>query len=144
MILNITPGSASPGLYGPRSRPSLASLASGSGVASSSPRQTEALLPTQLSPAGQGAGKQEVSGTGQDQASRLAEEIRQMAEKANAYLKRADTHLEFRVNNQTGHVVVDVVDNTSQEVVRQIPPETMVRFAERMTQMKGLLFDTSG
>lgn len=108
-----------------------------------SPRQTEALLPTELAPVGQGADQQEVPDRKQEQ-SRLVDDIRQKAEKANAYMKLADTHLEFKVSEQTGHVVISVVKSDTEEVVRQIPPEALDRFANRITQMRGLLFEARG
>lgn len=67
-----------------------------------------------------------------------------MAEKATAYMRRAETHLQFVVSEQTGRIKINVIDSETQEVIRQIPPESMMRFAERVTQMKGLLFDTRG
>jgi flagellar protein FlaG len=115
----------------------------GSEQVSMSPRQTEALLPKVLLPAGQGAQQQDVSGNKQEQ-SRLVEDIRQTAAKANTYLRLADTHLEFKVSEQTGQVVISVVESDTQEVVRQIPPETLTRFANRTTRMRGLLFEVSG
>lgn len=116
---------------------------SGSEQMSLSPQHTEALMPRALSPAGQGQQKQEVSGKGQD-LSRLVDDIRQTAEKANQYLELAETHLEFTVNDETGRVVVTVVDSETKEVVRRIPPETMIRFSERISEMRGLLFEVRG
>jgi len=92
---------------------------------------------------GQGASKQDVSGTGTEQ-TRLVDDIRQTAEKINEYLRIADTHLEFSVSEQTGRIVVHVIDSETREIVREIPPETMNRFAKRMTLMRGLLFEASG
>lgn len=109
-------------------------------------RQTEALLPTEMVPVGQDStGKQDVvpSSTQQDQA-RLAEEAKKRAEKANAYLKAADTHLEFKVSEETGRVVISVVKSDTQEVVRQIPPDSLHRLSDRISQMRGLLFETTG
>jgi uncharacterized FlaG/YvyC family protein len=116
---------------------------SSSDQSSMSPRQTEALLPTDLAPAGQGDNQQDVSGTKQEQ-SRLVDDMRQTAEKANAYMNQADTHLQFTVDNQTGHVVISVINSDTNQVIRQIPPEALSRFASRITQMKGLLFEASG
>jgi flagellar protein FlaG len=117
---------------------------SGSNQMSMSPRQTAALMPTEFAPAGQGAEtKQDVAETKQE-LSRLVEDMRQMASKANAYMKQADTHLEFQVSEVTGRVIISVVNSDTKEIVRQIPPDTMTRFSDRMTQMRGLLFETSG
>lgn len=142
------------GVYKPMA-PSLRSAApSGSEQLSMSPRQTAALLPTDLTPTDlsppvstsldQGAeNKQDVSETKQEQ-TRLVEEARHLAEKANTYLRMADTHLEFTVSEQTGRVIISVVESDTKEVVRQIPPDSLNRFANRITQMRGLLFETTG
>lgn len=113
-----------------------------------SPRQTAALLPTEMTPtsqnpASQGVDIQDVTGKKQEQ-SRQVEDARQLAEKANSYMRQADTQLEFKVNEQTGRVVISVVASDTKEVIRQIPPESLHRFADRITQMQGLLFDTTG
>lgn len=105
-------------------------------------RQKEALLPTEMKPASQEGAAQAGTETTKQSAQPI-DQARQMAEKANAYLKMADTHLEFRVSEETGRVVVSVVDTQSHEVVRQIPPESLNRLNDRMTQMRGLLYETT-
>jgi flagellar protein FlaG len=147
--LNLSPLKSNIFSYGKMG--SKAALApSGSEPLSMSPRQTAALLPTELQPTqglqpapGQEAEKQEVTDQKQEQ-TRLVEEARQLAEKANAYMRQADTHLEFSVSEQTGRIVISVVESETKEVVRQIPPESLNRFANRITQMRGLLFETTG
>lgn len=114
-----------------------------SGNSQLGPRQTDTLLPTDLAAVGEGASKQDVSGTGTDR-TRLLGEVRQTAEKINEYLRIADTRLEFSVSEQTGRIVVHVIDSETREVVREIPPETMNRFAQHTTLMRGLLFEASG
>jgi flagellar protein FlaG len=108
-----------------------------------SPRQTQALLPQELSPVGQGPEIQEVAGKEQEP-SRLAEEAQKLAERANTYLRMADTHLEFSVGKETGRIIISVVDSETQKVVRSIPPESLVRFLDRIDQMRGLLFNAKG
>ena len=108
-----------------------------------SPRQTEALLPTELVPAGGQAEQQDVLSKKQEQ-SRLVDDIQQMAEKANVYLQQADTHLEFKVSDETGRVIISVVESDSQAVIRQIPPESLARMADGLSHMRGLLFEING
>lgn len=110
---------------------------------SMSPSQTAALLPTEMKPMGSEVDNKEVTGKKQEQTS-LVDDARQLAEKANTYLKMADTHLEFKVSEQTGRIVISVIESDTKEVVRQIPPESLNRFTNRMTQMRGLLFETTG
>lgn len=110
-----------------------------------SQRQRQALLPTELEPTGSvGKQDQEVESRKGQELSQVVDDIRQAAEKANQYFKQAETHLEFIVSEQTGRVVIKVVDSDSHEVVRQIPPDKMARFADMATEMRGLLFDTKG
>lgn len=73
------------------------------------------------------------------------EELQKMAEKLNAKLaETTQTQVRFRVDSQSGGVIVQVVDKESDEVVRQIPREEMIAFRQRMAEMRGILFDTEG
>jgi flagellar protein FlaG len=124
---------------------SVATAPSGSASVSIGPRQTEALIPTDLTPVADQGPIQEVSGKQQEtEQSSLTDQLRDAADKANQYMQKADTFLQFIVSEQTGHVVVHVVNSETKEVVREIPPETLNRIANRTTQMQGLLFETSG
>lgn len=105
-------------------------------------RQKEALLPEDLQPATRGTETQTIHDA-KDNAAEPLEQARQNAQKANDYMKMADTHLEFHVSEETGQIVVKVVNTDSQEVVRQIPPESLNRINNRMTQMRGLLYETT-
>ncbi len=106
---------------------------------SNSSGTTIALLPSQLSPAGQKGGEQELTNFSQEQKSQL-EEIRQTAQSVNDYMRLSDTHLEFVVGEETGRIVIQVVDTDSSQIVRQIPPESVLRFGDTMNQLRGLLF----
>ena len=50
-------------------------------------------------------------------------------------------NLDFSVDDSTGQVVVRVVDGDSGKVVRQIPSEDILRLAERLDEMRSLLFE---
>src|SRR5690606_1253921 len=47
------------------------------------------------------------------------------------------------VDESTGEVVVQVRDGDSGEVVRQIPSEDILRLAERLDEMRSLLFEAT-
>ena len=51
------------------------------------------------------------------------------------------THVAFSVDHETGDMVIRVIDNETDEVIRQVPPEEFVRIATRLAKMVGLLFD---
>ena len=52
-----------------------------------------------------------------------------------------ERNLNFSVDDSTGEVVVQVLDGDSGKVVRQIPSEDILRLAERLDEMRSLLFE---
>lgn len=105
-------------------------------------RRTEALIPSELSPVGTGAESQEV--TSDESQVNLLEAYAEKSEKANEYLQQAGTHLQFNVSEQTGRIIVTVINTDTEEVVRTIPPEMMDKFADQASKMRGLLFNKAG
>jgi flagellar protein FlaG len=51
--------------------------------------------------------------------------------------------LSFSVNEKLGQVVVKVIDNDTDKVVREIPPTELQHVYERIREAIGLLFDKS-
>lgn len=48
-------------------------------------------------------------------------------------------NLEFREDPGSGRMIVSVIDSESGEIIRQIPPERMLRMAAHLEQINGLL-----
>ncbi len=59
---------------------------------------------------------------------------------ANNHLSRV-VQLDFEMDKDTKRVIVRMVDRDSGEVIRQIPPEEVLRAAKAMADFKGLLVD---
>jgi len=55
-----------------------------------------------------------------------------------------NVNLKFSVNKESGRVMVTVTDEATGEVIREIPPEEIVRFAEKFDEMVGMIFDKRG
>jgi flagellar protein FlaG len=55
-----------------------------------------------------------------------------------------DVDLQFSVHEASGEIMVTVRDETSGEVIREIPPSEMLDLAARLGEMVGLLFDQTG
>jgi len=66
---------------------------------------------------------------------------RMVREAAEAFPDRLDIRLDFEVNEETGEYVVKMMDSETGEIVRQVPPEALVRLRERMREARGILFD---
>ncbi len=52
-----------------------------------------------------------------------------------------DRELRFSVNRELGEVVVKVIDSRTDKVIKEIPPEDIVKLHSRMKEVIGLLFD---
>ena len=51
--------------------------------------------------------------------------------------------LDFRVDDATQQVVISVIDPETDEIVRQVPPEEILRMAERLDAVRGRLFSST-
>ncbi|MFW6138231.1 MAG: flagellar protein FlaG, partial [Spirochaetota bacterium] len=49
--------------------------------------------------------------------------------------------LEFEVDDKTNMIVVKVIDTRTDKVIKEIPPEQIVRLAQKIQEMIGLLVD---
>ena len=61
-------------------------------------------------------------------------ELVEHARNANRHLARLDSRLEFRVDEDSGKVIVAVVDADTAEVLRQIPAEEMLEVSRRLEE----------
>lgn len=52
--------------------------------------------------------------------------------------------LQYSVNRSSGRVMITITDEESGEVIREIPPEEFVKFANKFDEMVGMLFDKNG
>lgn len=62
------------------------------------------------------------------------EELGQAVSQLNSYVQNVQRDLQFEVDSDSGQTIVRVVDQETQEVVRQIPDEVALRLAEKLQQ----------
>lgn len=72
-----------------------------------------------------------------------AEDIVSAAARIREHVQSLQRDLNFSVDDSTGQVVVQVLDGDSGKVVRQIPSEDILRLAERLDEMRSLLFEAT-
>ena len=66
----------------------------------------------------------------------LEEVVKNLKEK----LSMLNTQLKIEIDADTDIVVVKVIDRQSKEVIRQIPPEYLLKIAKYLDEIAGLLF----
>jgi uncharacterized FlaG/YvyC family protein len=80
---------------------------------------------------------------------RSAEKIDQgnidsIVQRLNASLQSLGTKVSFAIDHQTKDIVITVLNSSTGEVIRQIPPETMLRVSQHIQEFLGVLFDEAG
>ena len=51
------------------------------------------------------------------------------------------SHLSFAVDDDTGSTVINIVNSENGEVLKQIPPEGLLKLRKRMGEIQGLILD---
>ena len=50
-------------------------------------------------------------------------------------------HLSFAVDDDTGTTVINIIDSENGDVIRQIPPEDLLKLRKKMGEIQGLILD---
>lgn len=67
--------------------------------------------------------------------------IERIAEAMDNYVRSVQRDLNIQVDHDTDKVIVKVLSRETGEVIREIPPEELLRLASRMEEMAGVLID---
>lgn len=60
---------------------------------------------------------------------------------ANQKIRMTNTRCEFEYHDKTKRVSIKVIDKTTDEVVREIPPEEALEMVEKIWELAGLIVD---
>jgi flagellar protein FlaG len=102
------------------------------------PQQTQAVKPVEPAEAGrQGAHVGPDPKSKEPTPSVLDQAIKRMNQAVAAF----DRSLEFEVSKEHRRIVIKVIDKSSGEIIRQIPPEEFLDIFKRMDDALGLLID---
>ena len=104
------------------------------------PRDKEAALKQQLERQNLAEMKAEIA----EQVEVTRETLERVVSDLKDYVQNMQRDLNFHVDDETGRVVIKVIDSSTSEVIRQIPEEEVLSLARRMREMmedmpKGML-----
>jgi flagellar protein FlaG len=68
-------------------------------------------------------------------------QVDELVHNLNKSMQDMGTQVSFSVDRDTKHVVIKVIDTVTKEVVRQIPPEEMLRVSENIRKLIGVRVD---
>ncbi len=69
------------------------------------------------------------------------EVIKQSVENLNKKLDMLNSQLKVEFDRDTGIKVIKVIDKETKDVIRQIPPEVILKIAKYLDEVTGLLFN---
>ena len=67
--------------------------------------------------------------------------IKNAVEHANQTMRHAKTKCEFSYHEETKRVSIKVIDEETEEVIREIPPEETLEMLSKMWELAGLMVD---
>lgn len=70
-------------------------------------------------------------------------ELRNQENKENQGYKLVNTRFEFSVHEGTKEIMVKVINEDTNEVIREIPPEQILDMVAKMWELAGILVDKS-
>lgn len=69
------------------------------------------------------------------------EDTKELVGEVDSYLKDLNIQLNFNIEDKTGDLVVKVMNRETGDVIRQIPPESLLKLREKLKELRGVLFD---
>ncbi|HEY9186568.1 MAG TPA: flagellar protein FlaG [Bacteroidota bacterium] len=65
----------------------------------------------------------------------------QLAKQLNEDLKIFNTRVSFSIDDKTKKTVVKIIDSSNNEVIKQVPPDYLLKISQRISELLGLLVD---
>jgi len=91
-------------------------------------------------PANAGLEKADSSAQQQRQDQQDPRKVQEAVKNANDFFQIAKRTLQFAIHEDSGRMVVQIKDEKTGQVVRQIPSEEALELAKRLDELSGLLF----
>lgn len=85
--------------------------------------------------------KREASPSDKQTSSWNSAEVKDIVEALQDFLNKLNERIVFSIHKETGEVVVKVVDPKTNKVIRQIPPEELLKLREKLDELIGILFE---
>ena len=72
------------------------------------------------------------------------EDLEQAIEDTNRVLFDRDDRFEFQIHERTGRMMVKLIDNETDEIIKEIPPEKILDLVASIWDLVGILVDERG
>ncbi len=69
------------------------------------------------------------------------DEIEAIIKEMNEFIRIFNTKVAFELDKETGKMILRIIDVQTNEVIRQIPPEELLRISKRISELLGLIIN---
>ena len=69
------------------------------------------------------------------------EQLKRAVDKANNVLFKNNTHLKFQIHDKTRDVMVEIIDDETGEVLKEIPPKKIIDMMAKICEIAGVFVD---
>ncbi len=69
------------------------------------------------------------------------EETKKLAEEIEKYLKDLNIKLSFKIDRKTHDIIVKIINRETGELIRQIPPQELLKLRQKLEELVGVLFN---
>lgn len=97
--------------------------------------------PVEVLPFGKGTGADAQAQEQAENPENTSRRIKNAVEHANQTMRHAKTKCEFSYHEETKRVSIKVIDEETEEVIREIPPEETLEMLSKMWELAGLMVD---
>jgi flagellar protein FlaG len=70
--------------------------------------------------------------------------VEEVTEGVNSFLQSSGSHIRFAVHDKAKELMVQVIDDRTEEVIRTIPPKELLDLAAKIGELVGALLDRRG
>ncbi|OPJ60877.1 flagellar protein FlaG [Clostridium oryzae] len=78
---------------------------------------------------------------GENQQNIKEKDVKNAVDKLNKFIESSKTHLEYEVQKDFNQIIVKIVDNKTEEIVKEIPPKKVLEMIAKMCELAGVLVD---
>lgn len=97
--------------------------------------------PVEVLPLGAGTGADAQAQSQAENEETTSRRIKSAVDHANQTMRHAKTKCEFSYHEETKRVSIKVIDEETEEVIREIPPEETLEMLSKMWELAGLMVD---
>jgi len=70
-----------------------------------------------------------------------SDEVENIIKEMNEFIQIFNPRIAFELDKETGKTVLKIIDAQTKEVIRQIPPEELLRISKRISELLGLIIN---